>query len=98
MRSPKKRQMARENVISSNPRADHFGTACLERAQYPKDYASDLQSGLDFATAPPGRGRGKDPMSLIRKLFEAKPTNKPMNSILKERNQKTLLTHQPRKR
>ncbi|MDO8988026.1 MAG: hypothetical protein Q7U91_00165 [Sideroxyarcus sp.] len=56
---------------------DHFKELpAIEQAQYPKDYASDLQYKIDldfnFRTHQ-AEGKGKDPMSLIEMLFEQRP-------------------------
>ena len=48
----------------------------IEQAQYPKDYASDLQSKIDLDfnyRTHQAEGKGKDPMSLIEMLFEQSP-------------------------
>ncbi len=56
---------------------DHFKELpAIEQAQYPKDYASDLQSKIDLDfnyRTHQAEGRGKDPMSLIEMLFEQSP-------------------------
>jgi hypothetical protein len=53
---------------------DHFKELpAIEQAQYPKDYASDLQTkiNLDFNyRTHQAEGKGKDPMNLIKMLFE----------------------------
>lgn len=48
----------------------------IEQAQYPKNYASDLQSKIDLDfnyRTHQAEGKGKDPMSLIEMLFERSP-------------------------
>ncbi len=48
----------------------------IEQAQYPKNYASDLQSKIDLDfnyRTHQAEGKGKDPMSLIEMLFEQSP-------------------------
>lgn len=61
---------------------DHFKELpAIEQAQYPKDYASDLQSKIDLDfnyRTHKAEGKDKDPMSLIEMLFEQSPqqTNK----------------------
>ena len=48
----------------------------IEQAQYPKDYASDLQSKIDLDfnyRTHQAEGKGKNPMSLIEMLFEQSP-------------------------
>ena len=56
---------------------DHFKELpAIEQAQYPKDYASDLQSKIDLDfnyRTHQAEGKGKDPMSLIEMLFEQSP-------------------------
>lgn len=53
---------------------DHFKELpAIEQAQYPKDYASDLQSKIDLDfnyRTHKAEGKDKDPMSLIEMLFE----------------------------
>jgi len=61
---------------------DHFkGLPEIEQAQYPKDYASDLQSKIDLDfnyRTHQVEGKGKEPMGLIEMLFRQSPqqTNK----------------------
>ena len=56
---------------------DHFKELpAIEQAQYPKDYASDLQSKIDLDfnyRTHKAEGKDKDPMSLIEMLFEQSP-------------------------
>ncbi|MGZ8171797.1 MULTISPECIES: hypothetical protein [Methylobacter] len=56
---------------------DHFkGLPAIEQAQYPKDYASDLESkiSLDFNyRTHQAEGKSEDPMSLIKMLFDQSP-------------------------
>lgn len=56
---------------------DHFnGLPAIEQAQYPKNYASDLESkiNLDFNyRTHQAEGQSKDPMSLIDELFSQSP-------------------------
>ncbi len=56
---------------------DHFNELpAIEQAQYPKDYASDLQSKIDLDfnyRTHQAEGKDKDPMSLIEMLFEQSP-------------------------
>ncbi|MDI1277576.1 hypothetical protein [Methylobacter sp.] len=56
---------------------DHFkGLPAIEQAQYPKNYASDLKSkiSLDFNyRTHQAEGKGEDPMSLIKMLFDQSP-------------------------
>lgn len=53
---------------------DHFKELpAIEQAQYPKDYATDLQSKIDLDfnyRTHRAEGKDKDPMSLIEMLFE----------------------------
>ena len=53
---------------------DHFKELpAIEQAQYPKDYASDLQSKIDLDfnyRTHQAEGKGKGPISLIEMLFE----------------------------
>lgn len=56
---------------------DHFKELpAIEQAQYPKDYATDLQSKIDLDfnyRTHRAEGKDKDPMSLIEMLFEQSP-------------------------
>ena len=56
---------------------DHYnGLPAIEQAQYPKDYASDLESKikLDFNyRTHRAEGKGEDPMSLIEMLLDKNP-------------------------
>lgn len=56
---------------------DHYnGLPAIDQAQYPKDYASDLESKikLDFNyRTHRAEGKGEDPMSLIEMLLDKKP-------------------------
>jgi len=63
--------------LGLQPLLDHFKELpAIEQAQYPKDYASDLQSKIDLDfnyRTHQAEGKGKDPMSLIEMLFEQSP-------------------------
>ena len=56
---------------------DHFKELpAIEQAQYPKDYAADLQSKIDLDfnyRTHRAEGKDKGPMSLIEMLFEQSP-------------------------
>lgn len=56
---------------------DHFKELpAIEQAQYPSDYAGDLQSKIDLDfnyLTHQAEGKGKHPMSLIEMLFEQGP-------------------------
>ena len=56
---------------------DHFkGLPAIEQAQYPKDYASDLETKIsrDFNyRTNQAEGKGENPMSLIEMLFKQSP-------------------------
>lgn len=60
---------------------DHYnGLPAIEQAQYPKDYASDLESKikLDFNyRTHRAEGEGETPMSLIEMLFDKGPKRSP---------------------
>lgn len=73
---------------------DHFKELpAIEQVQYPKDYASDLQSKIDLDfnyRTHQAEGKGKDPMSLIEMLFEQTPQQ---DNELPQEPEK-ILTHQ----
>ncbi len=56
---------------------DYFNELpAIEQAQYPNDYASDLQSKIDLDfnyRTHRAEGKGKDPLSLIEMLFVQGP-------------------------
>lgn len=59
----------------------------IELAQYPKNYASDLQSKIDLDfnyRTHKAEGKGSDPMSLIEMLFEQSPQQ--THDISQQRN------------
>lgn len=67
---------------------EHFKELpAIEQAQYPKDYASDLESKIsrDFNyRTHQAEGKSEDPVSLIEMLFEQNP--KRPNEILEKKN------------
>ena len=67
---------------------DHFKELpAIEQAQYPKDYASDLESKIsrDFNyRTHQAEGKGEDPMSLIEMLFAQSPQQ--TNELLQEKD------------